>query len=170
MPLAHPWVVSLKPVSSLFWLVAASTAACAQGQGLPDVLGIATGETDELPLAPVSEADVAVDPADDVALSPLAAPASTHPFEAEDLGAYFSTGQLRAAKEAFDAGRYRAARILLADQEATPWVRYLTALAALRSGDPAYAADELAALAGEYSPMRDSCLYEGGLAEERRGQ
>ncbi|MGZ3458892.1 MAG: tetratricopeptide repeat protein, partial [Archangium sp.] len=88
-------------------------------------------------------------------------------FELSDLKSYFAEGELSRAKAAYDRGRYRTARQLLEAQEATPPVRYLRAMSALRMGQWATAAEELASLAEDHAPLRDYCHFEAARAYEK---
>lgn len=88
-------------------------------------------------------------------------------FELSDVKSYFAEGELAKAKAAYDRGRYRVARQLLEAQEATPPVRYLEAMSALRLGQWATAAEELASLAEDHPPLRDYCHFEAARAYER---
>ncbi|MFP2924347.1 tetratricopeptide repeat protein, partial [Pyxidicoccus sp. 3LG] len=88
-------------------------------------------------------------------------------FGPEQLEPYFAEGTLARAKWEFDRGRYKKARALLAQEPSTPQVRFLMAQSALQGGDFATAADEFAALAGEYAPLRDHCLLRAAAANER---
>ncbi|WP_257454506.1 lytic transglycosylase domain-containing protein [Archangium lipolyticum] len=90
-----------------------------------------------------------------------------HKFERADLTSYFAEGELAKAKDAFDRGRYRTARQILETQDATPPVRYLRAMSALRMGQWATAAEELASLAEAHPPLRDYCHFEAARAYER---
>jgi soluble lytic murein transglycosylase len=88
----------------------------------------------------------------------------------EDLAPYFAEGKLLEAKAAFDAGHYTRARTLLEKQGDALPVRYLRALSAVRAGEEARAAEEMAALANEYLPLRDRCLTHAGVALESLGR
>jgi soluble lytic murein transglycosylase len=88
-------------------------------------------------------------------------------FELADLKSYFAEGVLAKAKDAYDGGRYRTARQLLETEPATPPVRYLRAMSALRMGQWATGAEELAALAESHPPLRDYCHFEAAKAYER---
>ncbi|WNG39213.1 transglycosylase SLT domain-containing protein [Archangium violaceum] len=88
-------------------------------------------------------------------------------FERSDIKSYFAEGELAKAKAAYDRGRYRTARQLLETQEATPPVRYLRAMSALRMGQWATAAEEFASLAEAHPPLRDYCHFEAARAYER---
>jgi len=76
------------------------------------------------------------------------------------------TGPLAEAKKEFDLGHYAKAHQLLGDKGDANPVRYLRAVAALREGDAAYAAPELASLAGSYQEVRDRCLTHAAIAYE----
>ncbi|XXF80977.1 transglycosylase SLT domain-containing protein [Myxococcaceae bacterium GXIMD 01537] len=88
----------------------------------------------------------------------------------EDLAPYFAEGRKKEAREAFDKGQYLKARALLEREGDAAPVRYLRALAAVRSGDDANAAKEMAALAEDYPAMRDRCLTHAGIALESLGR
>jgi soluble lytic murein transglycosylase len=85
-------------------------------------------------------------------------------YDAPDVAPYFAEGRLAEAKAAFDRGTYAEARVLLAEVNPSAPVRYLRALAALRSEAYAAAAEEMSALANDYPPMRDRCLTHAGTA------
>jgi peptidoglycan lytic transglycosylase len=93
--------------------------------------------------------------------------AVTHRYTDADLAPYFGSGALAEAKALFDRGRHARARAMLRGEQ--PPVRYLRALAAL-DGEPATAAQELRALAGDYPRMRDHCLFHAARALERLGK
>jgi soluble lytic murein transglycosylase len=131
------------------WLAALVCAARAS-------VAFAEGTADE---APVAESRL-----EDLLESGSDAPQRTRPYAEADLAPYFAAGPLAAAKASFDRGRHLRARALLAGD--APPVRYLRALAAVRA-DPAAAAAELRALADDYPPMRDHCLFQAGRALER---
>lgn len=87
-------------------------------------------------------------------------------LERADLQPYFGEGKLAEAKTAFDAGKYSRARELLSSvPESTP-VRFLRALAALRSMDVAFASKEFEALADAWPQLRDRCLVHSGQSFE----
>ncbi len=88
----------------------------------------------------------------------------------EDLSPYFAEGKKKEAKAAFDRGFYLKARELLKDEGDSAPVRYLRALSAVRGGDDARAAQEMAALAEDYPAMRDRCLTHAGMALEGLGR
>ena len=88
-------------------------------------------------------------------------------FERADLTSYFKEGELAKAKAAYDRGLYRKARQILETQDATPPVRYLRAMSALRMGQTALAAEEFASLAEAHPPLRDFCHYEAARAYEK---
>ena len=88
----------------------------------------------------------------------------TRAYTEGDFAPYFASGALAEAKGLFDRRRYARARATLRGEE--PPVRFLRALAALHT-DPAVAALELRALAGDYPRMRDHCLFEAASALER---
>ena len=85
-------------------------------------------------------------------------------YDVDSVAPYFASGVLAEAKAAFDKGQYAAARKKLQDAGDEPPVRYLRALAAVRSEDHANAAKEMAALADDYPAMRDRCLTHAGVA------
>ncbi|MCP3167230.1 lytic transglycosylase domain-containing protein [Myxococcus qinghaiensis] len=87
-------------------------------------------------------------------------------YALEDLAPYFGEGKKKEARAAFDKGHYSRARELLKDEGDSPPVRYLRALAAVRSGDDETAAKELAALAPDYPALQDRCLTHAGVALE----
>jgi soluble lytic murein transglycosylase len=91
-------------------------------------------------------------------------------YTLEDLSPYFATGKKKEAKEAFDRGFYLKARTLLEGEGGSAPVRYLRALSAVRAGDDARAAQEMAALAHDYPAMRDRCLTHAGVALEALGR
>ncbi len=88
----------------------------------------------------------------------------TRRYGEADFAPYFALGPNAEAKALFDRRRYVRARATLRGEE--PPVRYLRALAALRT-DPATAASEMRALAGDYPAMRNHCLFHAALALER---
>jgi soluble lytic murein transglycosylase len=85
-------------------------------------------------------------------------------YTPDDVAPFFRPGRLAEAKGAFDRGAYAEARTLLADAGDALPVRYLRALAALRAGQNALAAQEMSSLADDYAPMRDRCLTHAGTA------
>jgi soluble lytic murein transglycosylase len=89
---------------------------------------------------------------------------ATRRYAEEDFAPYFAAGTLAQAKGLFDRRRYARARALLRGD--APPVRYLRALAVLEL-DPAAAAAELRALAADYPPLRDHCLFHAARALER---
>lgn len=89
---------------------------------------------------------------------------ATRSYLEADLAPYFASAELAEAKALFDRRRYARARRLLRGNE--PPVRYLRALAALPIA-PAVAAAEMRALAADYPPMRDHCIFQAGAALER---
>jgi soluble lytic murein transglycosylase len=92
-------------------------------------------------------------------------------FDPSDLAPYFSKGKTAEAKAQFDQGHFSAARQLLADQGNSPLpVRYLRALSALRAELYEEAAEEMSALAGEYTALRDRCFAHAALAFEELHQ
>ena len=91
-------------------------------------------------------------------------------YDASDLAPYFLKGNTAEAKAQFDKGHFIAAWQLLADQGNSLPVRYLRALSALRSEQYKEAAEEMSALAGEYSALRDRCLAHAALAFEELHQ
>ncbi|MDY7233126.1 transglycosylase SLT domain-containing protein [Hyalangium rubrum] len=102
--------------------------------------------------------------------SPAAQPAggelSEATFGPEQFASYFGEGTLARAKAEFDRGRYRRARTLLAQEQATLPVRFLMAQSAFNARDFATAAEEFATLAGEYTVLRDHCLLRAAQANE----
>ncbi|HLL85227.1 MAG TPA: transglycosylase SLT domain-containing protein, partial [Longimicrobium sp.] len=91
-------------------------------------------------------------------------------YEEVDLQPYFAKGVLAQAKAEYDGGRYgRAFEILKGQGNALP-VRYLRAVAALKSGNASYAAGEMGKLATEYTALRDRCLVHAGVANEDLGR
>jgi soluble lytic murein transglycosylase len=101
---------------------------------------------------------------------PAPEPPRGRPYTLEELAPYFAEGKLKQAREAFDAGHYTRARKLLEGQGDSLPVRYLRALSAVRAGDDATAAEEMAALAEAYRPLRDRCLTHAGVALEALGR
>ncbi|WP_223758968.1 transglycosylase SLT domain-containing protein [Myxococcus sp. RHSTA-1-4] len=103
--------------------------------------------------------------------SPTAQPESdalsTPSFGPEQLAPYFAEGALARARAQFDWRRYQRARALLAQEEQTPPVRFLRAQSALLARDFAVAAEEFAALANDYVPLKDHCLLRAAQANER---
>lgn len=91
-------------------------------------------------------------------------------YDLEALSPYFAEGRKKEAREAFDKGEYRKARELLEGEGDSVPVRYLRALSAVRAGDHARAAEEMAALADDYPAMRDRCLTHAGVALESLGR
>jgi soluble lytic murein transglycosylase len=137
---------SARPPRWLAALVCAARASVASAEGTADE-------------APVTESGL-----EDLLESGSGSAQRTRRYEEADLAPYFAAGPLAAAKASFDRGRHARARALLAGD--APPVRYLRALAAVRA-DPATAAAELRALADDYPPMRDHCLFHAGRALER---
>ncbi|WP_224242740.1 lytic transglycosylase domain-containing protein [Hyalangium gracile] len=88
-------------------------------------------------------------------------------FGLEQLAPYFAQGTLAQARAEFDRGRYRRARALLDKEEATLPVRFLKAQSAFHLRDFATAAEEFAALAEDYVPLRDHCLLRAAQANEQ---
>jgi soluble lytic murein transglycosylase len=88
-------------------------------------------------------------------------------FERADLAPYFADGKLAEAKALFDAGSFSKAVVALDGAPDTAPVRFLRALAAMRSGDWAFASKEFEALAESYGPLRDRCLVHAGWAYEQ---
>ncbi len=88
------------------------------------------------------------------------------PFGRAQLAPYFGDGPLAAAKAAFDAGRWSAAREKLAAAPDSNPVRFLSAMAAYRAGDFAFAGKAFEALAENYAPLRDRCLVFGAWSYE----
>ena len=102
-----------------------------------------------------------------VPLPPIA-PASSRLFQRADLNPYFAEGKLAEAKAAYDRNQPLRARVLLQDSELdAPASKYLAALAALKAGKFAVAAQELDALCESYAVLQDECLFHAGLAHER---
>jgi len=93
-----------------------------------------------------------------------------HRFERSDFASYFAEGELAKAKAAYDRHRYRTARRMLEEQEATLPVRYLRAMSAARLGQWATAAEELSSLAEDWPALRDYCHYEAARAYEKQRQ
>jgi soluble lytic murein transglycosylase len=91
-------------------------------------------------------------------------------YALEDLTPYFTEGRKKEAKEAFDRGFYLKARALLEKEGDSVPVRYLRALSAVRAGDEARAAQEMADLADDYPAMKDRCLTHAGVALEALGK
>ncbi|HEY8208911.1 MAG TPA: transglycosylase SLT domain-containing protein [Myxococcaceae bacterium] len=134
------------------------------------------GAPPESSLSPRPEAEKTPVPPGFVAVSNPAFPEPAAPpapppvprgrrFTEADFLPHF-TGPLAEAKKEFDLGRYAKAHQLLAGKGDANPVRYLRAVAALREGDAAYAAPELAALADVYPEVRDRCLTHAGIANE----
>ncbi len=128
-------------------LVGASWATAALSQGAAEQAPIAESRFEDLLEGP-SRPDRAV----------------TRRYGEADFAPYFASGATAEAKALFDRGRYARARAMLRGAE--PPVRYLRALAGLHT-DPATAAEELKALAGDYPAMRDRCLFNAAHALER---
>ena len=132
------------------------------------------GAPPEATLSPKPEAEKSLLPPGYIAVSNPAFPEPAAPpapppvnrgrrFTEADLLPHF-VGPLAEAKKEFDLGRYAKAHRLLADKGDANPVRYLRGVAALREGDVAYAAAELAALADVYPEVRDRCLTHAGIA------
>jgi soluble lytic murein transglycosylase len=113
---------------------------------------------------PADEGPIAEKRLEDLLESGSGAPQATRRYAEGDLAPYFVSGPLAEAKAQFDRGRLARARAMLRGDE--PPVRFLRALAAAQR-DPAAEAAELQALAGDYPPMRDHCLFHAGRALER---
>ncbi|MFT3708272.1 MAG: transglycosylase SLT domain-containing protein [Archangium sp.] len=88
-------------------------------------------------------------------------------FERADLAPYFAEGKLAEAKALFDAGSFSKAVAALDGQKDTAPVRFLRALAAMRSGDWAFSSKEFEALAESYGPLKDRCLIHAGWSYEQ---
>ncbi|WP_241758828.1 transglycosylase SLT domain-containing protein [Pyxidicoccus parkwayensis] len=97
---------------------------------------------------------------------PDSAEGATPSFGPEQLAPYFEEGTLAKARAEFNRGRYKRARALLAQEQPTLPVRFLQAQSALLARDFAVAADEFAALANDYVPLRDHCLFRAAQANE----
>ncbi|HYH99933.1 transglycosylase SLT domain-containing protein [Hyalangium sp.] len=104
---------------------------------------------------------------DSPAEQPSGAELTEATFGLEQLASYFAAGPLARARAEYDRGRYRRARALLSEQEATLPVRFLMAQSALNMRDFATAAEEFAALAEEYVPLRDHCRMRAAQATEQ---
>jgi soluble lytic murein transglycosylase len=128
-------------------LVGASWATAALSQGGAEEAPVAESRFEEL-LEGASRSERAV----------------TRRFGEADFSPYFASGPNAQAKALFDRRRWARARAMLRGED--PPVRYLRALAGLHT-DPAAAAEELRALAGDYPAMRDHCLFNAGHALER---
>ncbi|MFL5346378.1 MAG: transglycosylase SLT domain-containing protein [Hyalangium sp.] len=87
-------------------------------------------------------------------------------FGLEQLAPYFAEGNLAKARAEYERFRYRRTRALLEAEEATLPVRFLKAQSAFNMEDYATAADEFAALAEDYGPLRDHCLLRAAQANE----
>jgi peptidoglycan lytic transglycosylase len=134
------------------------------------------GAPPESALSPKPEAEKTPIPPGYVAISNPAFPEPAAPpppppvnrgrrFTEADFLPYF-VGPLAEAKKEFDLGHNTRAHQLLGDKGDSNPVRYLRAVAALREGDAAYAAPELAALAQVYPEVRDRCLTHAAIAYE----
>ncbi|MDC0708097.1 transglycosylase SLT domain-containing protein [Stigmatella sp. ncwal1] len=88
-------------------------------------------------------------------------------FGLEQLSSHFSQGTLAQARAEFGRGRYRRVRALLAREEPTLPVRFLSAQSAFQGGDFAAAAEEFAVLADAYGALREHCLLRSAQAHER---
>jgi soluble lytic murein transglycosylase len=104
---------------------------------------------------------------DSPAEQPSGAELTEATFGLEQLTSHFAEGPLARARAEYDRGRYRRARALLSEQEATLPVRFLMAQSALNMRDFATAAEEFAALAEEYVPLRDHCRMRAAQANEQ---
>ncbi|MFY1830812.1 transglycosylase SLT domain-containing protein [Myxococcus fulvus] len=104
---------------------------------------------------------------DTPAEQPSGAELSVASFGPEQLASYFAEGVLARAHSEVRRGRFVKARALLADQEPTLPVRFLRAQSALLGRDYATAAEELAALAVDYVPLKDHCLLWAAQANEK---
>jgi len=133
---------------------------------------VATPEVPEPAPAPVAPDDALV-PADVAEVlnpafpvEPVTAPATPMARMAlGDLAPVF-TGELARAKSEFDAGRYGRTVELLAGAPPTAPVRYLRALAVLRSRPTFEAAQQMEQLGKELPAIADRCDLEAGLAQE----
>jgi len=104
---------------------------------------------------------------------PLPAAVPLHPgrrYEAADLLPYFAGGVTAQAKAAYDGGHPARAFELLKGQGDSIPVRYLRALAALRSGNATFAAEQMATLSREYPALQDRCWVHAGIASEELGR
>jgi soluble lytic murein transglycosylase len=104
---------------------------------------------------------------DSPAEQPSGAELNEAAFGLEQLTPYFAEGTLAKARAEYNRGRYRRARTLLSQEEATLPVRFLMAQSALNLRDYATAAQEFSALAEEYVPLRDHCLVRAAKANEQ---
>lgn len=144
--MARVWSAWRRTCRGIVVVLAATWAGAALSQGTADEAAI-----------PESRLEILLDPGPE-------AQRATRSYAVADLAPYFASAELAQAKALFDRRRYARARAMLRGDE--PPVRYLRALAALPI-DPAAAAAEMRALAGDYPPMRDHCLFEAGSALER---
>ncbi|HVG61991.1 MAG TPA: transglycosylase SLT domain-containing protein [Hyalangium sp.] len=107
----------------------------------------------------------------DLLAAPAAQPSGSEleagTFGLEQLAPYFAEGTLARARAQYDRYRYRTARKLLAQEQPMLPVRFLMAQSALNAGASATAAQEFAALAEEYVPLRDHCLLRAAQANEK---
>jgi soluble lytic murein transglycosylase len=170
----------MKALAPLLAAAALASLAFAQDPGSEPAPQTQTGNApSEAQLSPPPDAEKVllppgfievVNPAFPTAAPPAPVVQRGRSYTPEELAPYFAQSPLREAKDAFDRGLYAKARTLLRDQGDSNPVRYLRALAALRAGDDAFAAPEMAALAKAYPPMRDRCLTHAGLAYEGLGR
>jgi soluble lytic murein transglycosylase len=79
------------------------------------------------------------------------------------------TGELARPRSEFEAGRYARTLELLAGASPTPQVRYLRALAVLRSRPTREAAQQMEQLGSELPAIADRCDLEAALAQEELG-
>lgn len=91
-------------------------------------------------------------------------------FDHADLAPYFAEGKLAEARAAFDVGSFSRAVELLSGVPDTAPIRFLRALASMRSGDFKFAAPEFEKLADAYPPLRDRCLVHAGWSFEQLRQ
>ncbi|NTX67676.1 transglycosylase SLT domain-containing protein [Myxococcus sp. CA051A] len=104
---------------------------------------------------------------DTPAEQPSGAELSVVSFGPEQLAPYFAEGVLAKARAELRRGRHARARALLEDEEPTLPVRFLRAQSSMFARDYATAADEFAALAVDYVPLKDHCLLWAAQANEK---
>ncbi|MBM4381186.1 MAG: transglycosylase SLT domain-containing protein, partial [Deltaproteobacteria bacterium] len=131
------------------------------------------GEAPPPPSGPAGALFQAVNTAFPPSADPGLPPAAAAPVDMYDearLTPYFADGELRAAREAVEEGRFARARALLAAAAQTAPVRYLAAYAALKDGDEEASAAAFEAIAPGYPALSDRCHFYAGRARAGLGQ
>jgi soluble lytic murein transglycosylase len=106
---------------------------------------------------------------DTPAAQPSAGELSEATFGLEQLAPYFAEGPLARARAEYERGHYRRARALLEGEGSLPG-HFLRAQSAFNVRDFAAAAEDFAALAQAYVPLKDLCLFRAAQANEELRQ